>query len=171
MRTLCWYSYEAYSMYSLRIVLNVLSPFSLVNPFANELLSLSVRRDKTSFTLFCRYYFGKCRFCLTKVLPSPKSSPKILAEPIYWCVNMSISNAYVLKVALKVSLFAPLWNHLPSSYFPAQHDLDSFKRCLTMFFKSGFLVLYVLSFFICNSGEDPFVVTFYVDVLVVLLSN
>ena len=50
---------------------------------ANELLTLSVRRDVASLSLFYRYYFGKCSSALSESVPKTKALSKILLEPVH----------------------------------------------------------------------------------------
>ena len=106
-------------------------------PLANELLPLSVRRDVASLSLFYRYYFGKCSSALSESVPKPKvfSRGTRRANPLT-CYHVSLertrtkgrSNSFFVRTA-------KLWNQLPSSCFPAQYNLDSFKRRVNRFLK------------------------------------
>ena len=106
-------------------------------PLANELLPLSVRRDVASLSLFYRYYFGRCSSALSESVPKPKifSRGTRRANPLT-CYHVSMertrtkgrSNSFFTRTA-------QLWNQLPTSCFPPQYDIGSFKRRVNRFLK------------------------------------
>ena len=105
---------------------------------ANKLLPLSVGRDVASLSLFYRYYFGKCSSALCENVPKPKvfSRNTRRANPLT-CYHVNIertrtqgrSQSFLVRTG-------HLWNQLPSSCFPAQYNLDSFKKRVNKFLKS-----------------------------------
>lgn len=64
-----------------------------------------------------------------------------LAEPIHWRAIMSILNAHSLKVARSFIRIYQLWNQFYFSCFPAQYDLDSFKRLVKFWSPSSLVSL------------------------------
>ena len=105
---------------------------------ANELLPLSDRRDVASLSLFYRYYFGKCSSVLSESVPKPQTLSKTTrgANPLT-CYHVSIERTRTQ--GRSQSFFVRtgrLWNQLPSSCFPTQYNLDSFKRRVNKFLKS-----------------------------------
>ena len=107
-------------------------------PLANELLPLSVRRDVASLSLFYRYYFGKCSSALSESVPKPQvfSRNTRRANP-ETCYHVSIERT---RTQGRLQSFfvrtGRLWNQLPSSCFPHQYDLGSFKRRVNRFLNS-----------------------------------
>ena len=87
--------------------------------------------------LFYRYYFDKCSSALGEIVPKPKilSRNTRRANPLT-CYHVNIertctqgrSQSFLVRTG-------HLWNQLPSSCFPAQYNLDSFKRRVNKFLK------------------------------------
>ena len=105
---------------------------------ANKLLPLSVRRDVASLSLFCRYYFGKCSSALGENVPKSKvfSRNTRRANPLTcYHVNIERTRTQARSQSFLVRT-GHLWNQLPSSCFPGQYNLDSFKRRVNKFVKS-----------------------------------
>ena len=107
-------------------------------PLANELLPLSVRRDVASLSLFYRYYFGKCSSALSESVPKPKVfSRNTRRADSLTCYHVGVERTRTQ--GRSQSFFvrtSQLWNQLPSSCFPTQYDLGSFKRRVNKFLKS-----------------------------------
>lgn len=107
-------------------------------PLANELLPLSVRRDVASLSLFYRYYFGKCSSALSESVPKPKVFTRNTRRGnSLTCYHVSLernrtqgrSHSFFVRTA-------KLWNQLPSSCFPTEYNLDSFKRRVNRILKA-----------------------------------
>ena len=107
-------------------------------PLANELLPLDVRRDVASLSLFYRYYFDRCSSALSESVPKPKvfSRGTRRANPLT-CYHVTVERT---RTKGRTGSFfvrtAQLWNQLPSSCFPDQYDLGSFKRRVNKILKS-----------------------------------
>ena len=96
---------------------------------AASLEALAHRLNVASFSLFNRYYFGRCFSELAQLVPLPFSrgrsthySDKL--HDFYVTIPRCYKNAYVNSFFPRT---AKLWNYLPIECFPLTYDLSGFK--------------------------------------------
>ena len=76
-----------------------------------------------SFSLFYRYYFGRCSSKLAQLVPLP------------FCWGRSTSYSDRLHdFSVTIPHTARLWNFLPIEYFPLTYDLSGFKSRINRHF-------------------------------------
>ena len=83
----------------------------------------------TSLSLFYRYYFGRCSFELTELVPLPYSrwSSTRYANRLH-NFFVAISRYYKdVYVSSFISLTTRPWSSLPAEYFPLTYDLNGCK--------------------------------------------
>ena len=93
----------------------------IVGPsLAASLQSLAQRQNVASFSLFYRYYFGRCSSELTQLIPLPfsRGRPTCYSDRLH---DFSVTIPRFYKDVYANSFFphiARLWNSLPIEYFP-----------------------------------------------------
>ncbi|KAL7640057.1 UNVERIFIED_CONTAM: hypothetical protein RMT77_009471 [Armadillidium vulgare] len=95
----------------------------------NALDPLSLRRDVGALSLFYLYYSGKCSRELSTRIPPPLWRPRSTRGALFahkFCID--IGNSRLVRCGASFFPATPvLWNSLPSSVFPAEFNLNSFK--------------------------------------------
>ena len=96
---------------------------------AASLEPLAHRRNVTSFSLFYRYYFGRCSSELAQLVPLPYSRGRSTrySDRLH---DFSVTIPRCYKDVYVNSFFprtARLWNSLPIECFPLTYDLSGFK--------------------------------------------
>ena len=94
----------------------------LVLPITASFERMGHHQSVSSAGLFCRYYFGRCSFQLTELVPPPPSCRR----------SIFYSNRFH-KDVYDNSFFpcpARLWNSLPIECFHLTYDLNGFKSKL-----------------------------------------
>ena len=96
---------------------------------AASLEPLAHRRNVATFSLFYRYYFGRCSSQLAQLVPLPYSRGRsivilidctIFLSPFLDVTRMSMPTVFFPRTAR-------LWNSLPIECFPLTYDLSGFK--------------------------------------------
>ena len=87
------------------------------------------RRNMSSLSLFCGYYFGRCSSELAQLVPLPftrgrstRYSDRLhdFSVTIPRCYKDGYVNSFFPRTARP-------WNSLPIEYFPLTYDLSGFK--------------------------------------------
>ena len=104
--------------------------FRILGPsLACSLKPLTHRRDVASFSLFYRYYFGRCSSGLAQLVPLPDSRVRStrysdrlddFSVTIPRCYKEVYANSFFPRTAR-------LWNSLPIECFPLTYDFSGFK--------------------------------------------
>ena len=87
------------------------------------------RRNMTSLSFFCRYYFGRCSSELAQLVPLPFSRGRstCYSDRLH---DFSVTIPRCYKDVYVNSFFprtTKLWNSLPIECFPLTYDLSGFK--------------------------------------------
>ena len=96
---------------------------------AASLEPLAYHRNVASFSLFYRYYFGRCSSELAQLVPLPYSQGRstCYSDRLH---DFSITIPRFYKDGYVKSFFlcmAGLWNSLPIECFPLTYNLNGFK--------------------------------------------
>ena len=102
------------------------------DPYKENILPMSHRRNVGSLSLLYRYFHGHCSKELLGLVPAPQHlgpSTRYAAASHPFCLEIPRS-----RTKHHMKSFFPrtvrLWNSLPSSVFPADYDLAQFKRSI-----------------------------------------